>query len=387
MRALIVHASADLYGSDRSLLDFVRLRPAGLEACVALPGPGPLADALREAGAEVVFGEVGKLRSDMRTAAGALRAVVGLQASLRFLGALHRARRFDLVYSNTLAVLGGALAARRWRLPHVWHVREIVGESPRLTAAFRWLAAHGADRVVCNSDETRAWIGRADARFHTVWNGYDAPLNVPAPAEARRLLGVDDDGSLLIVMVGRVNRWKGQGLLVKAFARAQARSAVPMRLLLLGSAAEGQSAYETQLAQDVRASGCADRIQVLPFRPDVETAWAAADVAVVPSTLPEPFGRVAVEAMAFGKPVIAAAHGGLLEIVEAGRTGFLVRPGDVDALADAIVQLAGDDALRTAMGGAGRARQQAEFSVQRYAAALGEHLLAAAARGRRPEAA
>jgi glycosyltransferase involved in cell wall biosynthesis len=380
MRVLIVHASAELYGSDRSLLDFVRLRPSGLEACVALPEDGPLVAALRAAGAEVVLGDVGKLRSDMKTPAGALRALRSTLRSQRFLGALHRARPFDLVYSNSIAIVGGALAARRWGLPHVWHVREIVADSPGLAGVFRWMVHRGAERVLCNSDETRAWIGGAgQGRYITVWNGYDAPAHQPPQAQAREALGLPADG-LLVVMVGRVNRWKGQGLLVRAFAAAQARATTPMRLLLLGSAAEGQQVHEQALAQDVAASGCADRIHVQPFRPDVELAWVAADLAVVPSTEPEPFGRVAVEAMAFGKPVIAAAHGGLVEIVDPGETGLLVAPRDVAALENALVRMADDAALRTRMGSAGLARQRSQFSLARYAQAVSEHLAQAATR-------
>ena len=99
---------------------------------------------------------------------------------------------------------------------------------------------------------------------------------------------------------------------------------------------------------------------------------------VVPSTDPEPLGRVAVEAMAFGKPVIAAAHGGLIEIVQPGVTGLLVTPRDRAALAQAMMALAVSPALRETMGQAGKARQQAVFSVEGYVGRVAAVLDAAA---------
>jgi glycosyltransferase involved in cell wall biosynthesis len=119
-------------------------------------------------------------------------------------------------------------------------------------------------------------------------------------------------------------------------------------------------------------------VAVAPFRAEIGPVLAAADVVVVPSTKPEPFGRVAIEAMGLQRPVIAAAHGGLTEIVADGETGILVRPCDAEALAAAMSALLHDPALRARMGGAGRNRQQRYFSSSRYAAELGAALRAVA---------
>jgi glycosyltransferase involved in cell wall biosynthesis len=96
---------------------------------------------------------------------------------------------------------------------------------------------------------------------------------------------------------------------------------------------------------------------------DIWPVWRASDIAVVPSTEPEPFGMVAIEAMACGLPVVAAAHGGLLDIVDDGRSGLLFTPRDADALAAALQRLAGDAALRQRLGSAGAQRQAEHFSL------------------------
>lgn len=365
---LVVHSSAELYGSDRSLLDLVRGRPFDLAMTVVLPEQGPLVQALVASGAQVVVGEVCKLQRGMLSLRGLWRTGVAAWRSLRFLRGLHRDAGFDLVYSNSVAILGGALAARVCGLPHVWHVREILAGSRGLTLGFRWLVRRLSSRVVCNSDQTLAWIAGAagsDARYLTVWNGFDPSPTDPDPITVRIELGVEAD-EVLVVMVGRVNAWKGQGLLVTAFARAVKGCDVPMRLLLVGSAFAGQEHFEQALHRAVRDSGCSDRILVLPFRPQIEPVWAAADIAVVPSTEPEPFGRVAIEAMAHGKPVVAAAHGGLVEIVVPEVSGCLVPPRDVEALAGALTRLATDADLRRRWGAAGLARQRRLFSVHGY---------------------
>ncbi len=370
MRLLIVHSSAELYGSDRSLLDFVRLRPRGLDAVVMLPARGPLQQALEAAGAEVVVGEVCKIERARLTPLGLLQTAAAAWRAVRFLSRLHRRQRFDLVYSNSVAVLGGALCARLWRVPHVWHVREILVGSAAVTTVFRRMVGWLAARVVCNSGETLAWIrGRnqqESGRYVAIWNGYDLPVSPTDRLGARQDLGASAD-DVLFVLVGRVNAWKGQGLLVQAFSDlVRTRPELPVRLALVGSAFAGQEHFEHQLQAAIAASGCADRICWQRFRPDVEQVWAAADVVVVPSTDPEPFGRVALEAMAFCKPVLASAHGGLIEIVQHEVTGLLVPPRDAAALTAAMARLAADKEERLRLGLAGRRRQLAHFSVRRY---------------------
>ena len=297
LSVLVVHSSAELYGSDKSLLDFARLRPAHMALTVVLPEDDPLVPA-----------------------------------------------------------------------------RKLV----------RWLS----QTAICNSNQTRAWIvdGNGDgdprraARCLALWNGVDVATQTVDREAARRSLGAAP-GEVLFMLLGRINVWKDQQLLVQAFA-AMVRQGVAgqgsLRLAIVGSAFAGQQHWLQQLQAAVAASGCAEQIVVQPFRSDVEAVWAAADV-VVPSTDPERFGRVAVEAMAFARPATAAAHGGLFEIVQPGVTGLPVPPRDMPALTNAMAALAADPSLRAAMDQAGLARQRAVFSVQGYADRVGAVLDAAAA--------
>ena len=374
-RLLIVHSSADLYGSDRSLLDFVRLGGQAFEVVVVLSESGPLIPLLEQAGAKVVVAEVCKVQRKMLSLGGLWGALKALISSVSALRRLEREGRFDLVYSNTVAIFGGAAFAKLRGYPHVWHIREIVDGSPRLSAVFRSLVSLSAARVLCNSDQTRRWIQTpaSAARCQVIWNGVAPAEPLGRRLTERQRLGFGDD-LVVFAMAGRVNQWKGQGLLIEAFEQLCRRDDTQSRLLIVGSAYAGQEHLEDALAARIAGSEFSHRIIWERFRPDVEAVWEAADVVVVPSTEPEPFGRVAIEAMAFARPVIAAGHGGLVEIVDDGVSGLLFAPRSADALAAAMYRLAGDAQLRAGMGMAARQRQRALFSVESYAQQVAQAL-------------
>jgi len=213
MHLLIIHSSSDLYGSDKSLLDFVTHCHLH-KITVVLPNQGTLVDLLRVAGAEVLVGEVCKIQRGMLSPFGLTKLMGTAYKALTFLGDLHKQQQFDLVYSNTVAVLGGALAAKAWGVPHVWHVREIMSKSRSLSWCFRQLVSALSTRVVCNSGETLAWIKLPNAvpKYSMIWNGFDSVEKAFDRNASRAALGVVGD-EVLFVLVGRINWWKGQKLL------------------------------------------------------------------------------------------------------------------------------------------------------------------------------
>jgi glycosyltransferase involved in cell wall biosynthesis len=175
-----------------------------------------------------------------------------------------------------------------------------------------------------------------------------------------------------LLCVGRLIPIKGHLVLLRALA--QARAHVPDLTLDVA----GRGPLEPALRSLARELGLEGAVRFLGFVSPVQRAIEDATIVVVPS-LGEGFGMVALEAMERARPVIASAVGGLPEIVADGETGLVVPPGDADALAKAIVALAGDLERAAAMGEAGRVRALSEFtperSVQRieqlYAGALG----------------
>ena len=157
---------------------------------------------------------------------------------------------------------------------------------------------------------------------------------------------------------------KGHGLLVEAAAILERRGGLAgVRIAIVGDAVQGQERLRVQLLEQVDNAGLSDRFALLPFCDDIWPVWFGTQIAVVPSTEPESFGLVAIEAMAAGVPVVAAAHGGLLDIVRDGETGLLFEPRSASALADALGRLIGDAPLRARLGEAGARRQADAFSL------------------------
>jgi glycosyltransferase involved in cell wall biosynthesis len=182
---------------------------------------------------------------------------------------------------------------------------------------------------------------------------------VGAPVELAASAGIDRrgrDGPLRIVMLGRLARWKGQDVFLRAFAEAFPGG--EEEAVVAGSALFGEDAYAAELHDLAKELGIADRVTFTGFVDDVESLLAGVDVLVHASVIPEPFGRVIVEAMVAGIPVIASDAGGPAEIITDGVDGLLFPSGDVAAMAAAVRGLAGDENRRARLSAAGRERAQ-----------------------------
>jgi glycosyltransferase involved in cell wall biosynthesis len=206
-------------------------------------------------------------------------------------------------------------------------------------------------------------------RRHVV---YSLPPSAAIPTDeqvagVRRALGIGDGP--LVLYVGKRSLGKGTSVFLKGLDRI--RTAVPgVRFAFAG---KGESALPS--GDDLHTLGVLDHTRLFPL-------YRAADVVVSPSVWPEPLSRVLVEAMHFGRPVVATLTGGSPEAVEDGVTGLLVPKNDAAALADAIIGLLRDPTRRERMGAAARARLASLFSEDKIVASL---LEAYAAAGRRPK--
>jgi len=374
---LFLHPSAELYGADRTLIDLIAgLDPASHRAVVILPRRGPLVRALEGVGARVEIGPLG-------IGAGASLSLRGL-ASLAFdlpraiVSTLRIARRHaaTIVHTNTMIVLGGALGAgllsRIGVATHIWHVHEIPTQ-PWLTRIFAGLFRLLADRVVANSHATARHFRDAspglDSKLEVIWNGTGRAPRLDSDDDGtsvRRAFDLDPDQPL-VLLIGRINSWKGQALLIDAAASNRV-SQPEARYLIIGDCPPGQPQFAQDLTDRIQQAGLQDIVLVGAFSQNPVELFLAADLVVVPSTRPEPFGLVAIEAMACARPVIAASHGGLPEIIEHGTTGLLFKPGSSADLASAIHELLANPERASRMGQAGRERQRAYFTSSRYCA-------------------
>ena len=326
---LLVHSGSDLYGSDLACLEIAQgAIERGWRVEVLLPRLGPLSASLAnlEIPTHIVDPLVVRRRDLSRHGATLPLRAVRDYARLR---ALARRTEYDVVHANTLPMFGGLLLARRHRAPLVWSVHEFLGAPPALMRAVERVLGR-ADQVVTCSKSVAAQFPRLGSQCQVVYTGADVPADVPMRVPFT-------DESVTLCCVARLNAWKGQDVLVQA-ARNLHDWGHPVHVQLIGDVFADRDVYrqrlqslvsELSLTQYVHFEGELPRVIAL-------RRVGSADIFVLPSRLPEPFGMALVEAMALRRPVVATAAGGPVEIVTERVNGLLVKPGDSVGLASAV---------------------------------------------------
>lgn len=337
-RVLFVDQSADLGGAELCLLD---IASAWRNKCqVVLFDQGPFQRVLSERSVDVSVIPLGRASRTSRDSklGGYLQAGPATMCAAFKLASV--ARKFDLVYANSQkAFIVGALAARIARKPCIWHLHDILTAS-HFSSAARQIGVHFANtharRVIANSEASAAAFRNAggdSTKLDVIHNGFHTEhfrRNLSqASAELRGELNCG--AAPLIGSFSRLARWKGQHVILEALVRLP-----ETHLVLVGAPLFGEESYAEELQQRVQALGLADRVHFLGFRKDIATLMAGVDVVIHSSTSPEPFGRVIVEAMLVGRPVIASAAGGVRELIAHNENGLLTEPGDARGLSDII---------------------------------------------------
>ncbi len=286
-----------------------------------------------------------------------------------------RTERVDLVHARSRAPAWSALwAARRTAIPFVTTYHGAYNENTPMKRRYNAVMASG-DRVIAIS----RFIARRIERLHQtppeliriIHRGVDPAIFDPDTVSPDRLVKLTrawrlEDGQPVVLLPGRLTRWKGQTVLIDALARMKTRDVC---VVLVGSA-QGRTKFEHELSEHAERRGVGQRVRMVGHCDDMPAALKLADVVVNASTDPEAFGRVVIEAQAMACPVIATDHGGAVETVEHGVTGWRVAPGDAGELADALdTVLRLSDEQRAAIGAQARASVERDYTVRRMQAA------------------
>jgi glycosyltransferase involved in cell wall biosynthesis len=338
-KILFLSHSAHLNGAEICLYNLVmNLNPDEFLPVVILPSDGPLRQKCIAAKIKTYifpFEWWVRFRSDYFMATAPLAQRV--EEILQIVDAEHP----DVIHTNTSVILEGALAARARGIPHVWHLHEILDGHPdlqpllTLTESYKVIGCLGHRVVVVsNSFYNRYLEGIPSSRRTVIYNGIEVPMPAPDGRERIRQAFGLLQGELLSLSVGSLTRYKDHGNLVKA-AELVARSECKIKFVVAGG---GNDSRLKTLEGQVQEAGLSGRVQFLGHRDDVPDLLAACDLFVLPSRR-EAFPLAVLEAMALGKPVIATDCGGTREMIHDGREGFVVPPGNPEALAEKILEL------------------------------------------------
>jgi glycosyltransferase involved in cell wall biosynthesis len=371
-KILFLHASDEMYGSDKVMLWLLERIDRGLLSPTVIlpkdvPPNGPLSAALRERGIPVIHMHLAVLRRRYsKPIPFALYLLKIAYSTLRIAGIIV-ARRFDVVQTNTAAVLPGAFAAKLTARPHIWHVHETIVQPRRVAALIAWLLPRFSYRVIAVSQAVKANLSGLEPKnlekCAVIYNGLDpSGFGDTSSRESIRSAWGVGPGEILVGMLGRISVPKGQIFLIEAARKAAAENP-RLRFVLVGGPIPGNENQLEDLLARVRSYGLSDRIRFEGFRPDIGPVLSAFDIFVLPSVWPDSFPTVVLEAMAARKPVIATGTGGSVEMIDEGKTGYIVSHLDPGPMATRILELAADPAKARAMGENGYVRLTSLFTM------------------------
>ncbi|SDP38007.1 hypothetical protein SAMN04489867_2248 [Pedococcus dokdonensis] len=353
----MANPSADLYGSDRMMLETVRgLRERDWTVVVAASQRGPLVPELEATGAVVEVCPAPVVRRSNLSPRGMARlgwdVLRGLPAMVRLL----RRLRPDVVYVNTVTIPFWLVLTKVLRIPSAIHIHEAEGSASSVARYGLTVPTRLADRVICNSAtslEVADRSGGRRSRMQVIPNGVVGPERVEPPRET-----VQDPR---LLFVGRLSPRKGVDVAVRALGALRGAGA-PVSLDLVGAVFPGYEWYEAELRELVRTEGLGDAVTFHGFTPDVWPHLRAADVVLVPSRAEESFGNGVIEAALSARPVVVSDHTGLREAAAHLEAVVAVPADQPTAVVDAVRQLL-DDWPQTRS----RALRDADDAARRYA--------------------
>lgn len=298
------------------------------------------------------------------------RIMSSIPAAIK-LAKIIKAEKIDLVHTNNSITLVGALAAWVTKTHHVWHVREAFGSKrqyrPILSDALTyWLMKHLSDVIICNSAYTAEPFRERQIKHIIIQNGIDLTeftVDDTQGASIRSQYAIKRD-EIVIGMVGNLSTELKRHNIFLDMAQVLIKEHHQLKFIIFGGSSNlDQTDYTRSLAEQVNNSGLSDKVIWAEFIEDTPAMMNSIDILVHPA-LTEGSGRVIMEAMAAGKPVVGMKSGGVQELIRDGENGFLIQPGNDQDLAVKVELLLEDENLRQNIAANARIYAHSNFSNQ-----------------------
>lgn len=365
MSILFLDQSGKLGGAELSLAEVVK--PYQTNCLVGLFSDGPFKTLLEQQQTPVQILTTQAI--DIHKESSLLQSLSRVSTLIPLMAQVVKiARNYELIYANTQkALVIGAIASVLTRRPLVYHLRDILSADHFSSINRRvavTLANQFASLVITNSEATQAAFITAGGNpkiTNVVYNGFthtQYQIENETVNQIRQQFGLEN--KFVVGHFSRLSPWKGQHILIEALNHCSK----DVIALLVGDALFGEQEYVNQLHQQVNDLGLQERVLFLGFRSNIPQLMTACDLIAHTSIAPEPFGRVIVEGMLCGRPVVATAAGGAIELIEHGKTGWLCPPNDPKKLADQINLCRSNPNQSATIANKARSRASQQFNVE-----------------------
>lgn len=365
---LFLHSSSELYGSDRSLLNLLKnINKNTFDISVILPCHGPLVDEIKKiSNINIIIKEMAILRRKNLNIRGICVYTSDLIKSIKFLSAIIKKNNIDIVYTNTAVVFPGGITAKLLRKKSIWHVREIVSNKfERKIVSF--IVNVFSDIIIANSKATGEAITKQNKKMRIVYNAIESNSE-------NYKVEKNDTSQIIVGMAGRINRWKGQKLFVDTAEKVLEKN-TNVKFLIAGDVYKGEEDILENLKTYIKDKGIEADIGFLGQVENMNEFYNVIDIFILPSTQPEPFGLVVIEAMDKEIPVIATNHGGPTEIIDDKENGYLVDYNDCTEMTKRTLELIEDRELRDLIGKKAKEKRNNIFNIENYVESISKILV------------
>jgi glycosyltransferase involved in cell wall biosynthesis len=361
-RILFLNTGGEWYGSDKILYLLLQFLRPHHECLAVLPFAERLDRKLADAGLPFVVQHFAVLRRKFCTPWGALYWCADFLISTVRLAWLVARYRPDIIYSNAISVLEGAILSRLFRCRHIWHMQDIFERPAPVSRLLRWCARRFADDLVCVSEAVARHMGPC-AALKIVHNGI-APV-VAKPNFDRK----HPEGPFTVGVVGRFCSYKGQLDLLRALAylRRERRVGDGLRALLIGGEFAQEDWWHRQARTFLAEHHLEQVVEIGDFTDAIAEVYSRLDLFVLPTIQPDPFPTVVLEAMSCGVPVVAYRSGGVEEALDHD-PDCLVDLQDHEGLGRTIQRFMEDEPFRRAKAQAQYERYCQHFTLEKFEA-------------------
>ena len=358
MKILCIHQGWELYGSDRSFLMNLELLQKiysdSLELEVIIPCDGPIVNEIKKITLNVSFDDIGKIEKKQAKKNPLKSIYKAIKASFN---ARKKMKGVDLVYINTIVPFGYLIGSFLLKKKVIIHVREI--PSPIVAKIFKLWFTICRTHLIFNSYSTqRSFFMENYKRGQVILNAVEEiPINN---------VNSEQRNKIHLLLIGRINAWKGHEFLLDTFSKLNDSIKEKYIIRFVGDSPKGQDFYKTNFIKKIEYLNLSKYIEIVGFENNPSSHYNWSDVVICPSTLPEPFGRVAVEAFSNFKPVIAANHGGLGDIITPNFNGWHFKANDSNELLKILETLSIDNTKIKEFGRNARTSFLENYSISSY---------------------